>query len=418
MKKIYLIDGNSFIYRMFFAIPEFTTSDGTHVNALFGMAKLFLWQFIKDNPDYLIFIKDAPGDNFRHEIYTEYKATRERMPDNLKSQIALIEEMIAKMWHKIVEIPGYEADDVIGTLATSLSQDKNNEIMILSWDKDLYSLISDNVKIYDTMKWKIYWENEAKEKFWVEPKHIIDYLSIVGDASDNIPGIAWFGPKKAIELISSYGSLEEIFLQSERDNFLFTGKTLDSLKSQKEVAFLSKQLATIPTDIEIPNFFLWDYVFQKDSQLTPEIKEMFVKYEFKSLYEEEKTLQKWSDLSLKVQTIQKNDDLQKLKSILKNYTEIFFDTETTSLDVIEAQLVGISLYLDDEHIYYINLWHQGEKISYDEAKDFLQYLFDLDVTIIGHNIKYDLEIIDQFLHTSVKSTWAKKEKEVWQMKIF
>ncbi|USN58896.1 MAG: hypothetical protein H6767_02125 [Candidatus Peribacteria bacterium] len=120
MKKIYLIDGNSFIYRMFFALPEFSTKDGRIVNAVFGMAKFFTGQLVQEKPDYIVFIKDAKGENFRHKIYTDYKATRERMPDNLRSQISLIEQMIGLMNVEIVEIPGYEADDVIGTLAKEL----------------------------------------------------------------------------------------------------------------------------------------------------------------------------------------------------------------------------------------------------------------------------------------------------------
>lgn len=416
MKKIYLIDWNSFIYRMFFAIPEFKTADWVFVNALFGMAKFFVWQLVKENPDYLVFIKDAKGENFRHKIYADYKATRERMPDNLRTQISLIEEMITKMWHQIVEIPDCEADDVIGTLAESLWQDKNNDVYILSGDKDLYSLTKENVKIYDTMKWKIYDYELARTKFDVNAEYIIDYLAIVWDASDNIPGVAWFWPKKAVDLINTYGTLEQIFEHIEDKDFILSGKTLEKLKESREIAFLSKQLATIKKDVELDNFYLENFKFDKDTIVNDEVKAFFKKYEFNSLYKEEKKLATWKDLWLDVQIITQTKDLENLKTILKNYKRVFFDTETTSLHIMQADLVGISLYLDDKNIFYINVLHEGEKISYEESRDFLKYLFSLDIEIVGHNLKYDLEIVERHFQKDQKNIW--KEYNVWQLQIF
>lgn len=154
------------------------------------MAKFFVGQLIKEKPDYLVFIKDAKGDNFRHELYSEYKATRERMPDNLRSQISMIEDMIKTMNIDIIEIPGYEADDVIATLAEKLKLENDNEIYILSGDKDLYALVDEQVKIYDTQRKKISGPDETFEKFGVPASCVRDYLAICGDSSDNIPGIA------------------------------------------------------------------------------------------------------------------------------------------------------------------------------------------------------------------------------------
>lgn len=416
MKKIYLIDWNSFIYRMFFAIPEFKTKDGLFINAVFGMAKFFVWQLTKENPDYLVFIKDAAWDNFRHEIYSDYKATRDRMPDNLRTQMSLIEDMILKMWFEIIEISGCEADDVIGTLATSLWQDQNNDIYILSWDKDLYSLCQKNVKIYDTMKWKIYDYELAKTKFDVNPEYIIDYLSIVWDSSDNIPWVEWFWPKKAVDLINTYGTVEDIFHNIENEDFILTWKTLEKLRQWKEMAFLSKKLATIKKDIELDNFYLEKFRFDKDSILNEEIKELFKKYEFNSLYSEEKNLKTWSDLNLTVQIISNNEQLESLKSIVSKYQKIFLDTETTSLHIMEAQLVWVSIYLDDENIFYINHLHEGKKIETQKLKDFINFLFSLDIEIIGHNIKYDLEIIEMFLSwENDEKSQVKNSDTFWQM---
>lgn len=408
MKKIYLIDWNSFIYRMFFALPEFSTNSWVIVNALFGIAKLFTGQFTKENPDYLIFIKDAKWKNFRHEIYPDYKATRDRMPDNLRSQIELIEEMILKMNCKIVEVSWYEADDVIWTLATSLWQDENNDIYILSWDKDLYSLTTKNVKIYDTMKGKIYDDIASKNKFEVQSNYITDYLAIVWDNSDNIPWIPWFWPKKAISLINTYWDLENIFNHIEDDDFIISWKTLDKLKESRDIAFLSKKLATIIKNVDLWNFYLEDYRFFKDDLINDEIKDFFKKYEFNSLYKEDKNLKTWQDLNLKVKIIDNNVDLEILLEKIKSYNQIVLDTETTSLDVMQAKLVWISIYLDLENIYYINFWHNWNKVSYQNLKDFLNTLYIIDIEIIWHNLKYDLEIIENFLSSDIKPTSTKK----------
>jgi DNA polymerase-1 len=216
MKKIYLIDWNNFIYRMFYWLPEFSTKDGKIVNAIFGMAKFFVNQLVREKPDYVFFIKDAKWKNFRHDLYDEYKSTRDRMPDNLRCQIGDIEKMIKMMWIDIIEINWYEADDVIWTLATTFWKDQNNDIYILSWDKDLYSLISNNVKIYDTMKRKVFDIEETIEKFWIKPEMIIDYLAIVWDKSDNIPWIDWFWPQKAVSLINKIWWVDEIYIEAEK----------------------------------------------------------------------------------------------------------------------------------------------------------------------------------------------------------
>lgn len=416
MKKIYLIDWNSFIYRMFFAIPEFKTKDWIFVNALFWMAKFFIWQLYKENPDYLIFVKDAKWDNFRHKLYADYKATREKMPDNLRSQISLIEEMINKMWIEIIEVPWFEADDVIWTLATSLWNDINNDIYILSWDKDLYSLTKQNVKIYDTMKNKVYDYELAKTKFDVNPEYIIDYLAIVWDASDNIPWIDWFWPKKAVDLINTYWTVEEIYERINDDNFILSWKTLENLKKSKEIAFLSKKLATIEKNVDLWNFYLENFIFNKNILLNDEIKTFFIKYEFNSLYKEDKILKVWKDLWYKIEIITNNEKLEKLKNIIKNYKKIFFDTETTSLDIISANLVWISLFLDEKNIFYINYWHNWDKVSYENLKEFIDFLFSIDIEIIWHNLKYDLEIIENFLKNKIETKSQDEIKEVyWQM---
>ena len=433
MKKIYLIDASSFIYRMFYWVPEMRTKSWEVVNAIYWMARFFLLQMKQENPDYLIFVKDAKWKNFRHKLDENYKATRDKMPDNLRSQLPVIYDMIEKMWIPSIEMQGYEADDIIGTLATKYNWNKDYKIDILSWDKDLYSLVSENVSIYDTMKKKRFSVKETIEKFWVEPKMIIDYLAIVWDKSDNIPGIDWFGPKKAIILINEIWSIEKIYELLDSWNFenlsdevkkIFKWKNLEKLEKSRENAFLSKKLATIETNVYLENFDLEKFKFFPEKYLTDEVKYLFKKLEFNSLlWEEMPKLKKWEDLNLKVKIIWDDEWLNELFEKIAppsppfkggNIDKIVFDTETTSLDIIKAEIVWISIYLDEKNIFYINRMHRWAKVSDKKLKEFLNKLFDLDITIIGHNLKYDLEIVDLFLEN--KKTKEKSIlKDSWQM---
>ncbi len=424
MKKIYLIDASSFIYRMFYWIPEMKTKNWQIVNAIYWIAKFFLMQIQIENPDYLIFVKDAKWKNFRHKLYENYKATRDKMPDNLKSQIPIIYDMIEKIWIPSIEVQGYEADDIIWTLAKKYDWNLEYKIYILSWDKDLFSLVSDNIWIYDTMKKKKFGVKETIEKFWINPDKIIDYLAIVWDKADNIPWIEWFGPKKAVDLINIIWWIRDIYDFIEKNNFknlsdkekkeileknfweekakkifsIFKWKTFEKLINSKENAFLSKKLATIELNVNLQDFNLEKYKYSSQNYLNPEIKTLFKKLEFHSLlWEEDPKLKKWEDLGLSVKFINNDKKLDNLFNLIKNFPQIVLDTETTGLDIIKAELVWISIYLNDDNIFYINRLHSWDKVSDQELKVFLKNLFNLDITIIGHNIKYDLEIIDLFL---------------------
>lgn len=421
MKKIYLVDGNSFIYRMFFALPEFSTKSWVIVNAVFGIAKFFCNQLKNEKPDYLIFIKDARWENFRHKLYSEYKATRDKIPDNLKSQITLIEEMISKMNLKIIEIPWYEADDVIATLAKKYLNDEQNEIFILSWDKDLYSLVTKNIKIYDISKQKIYDEYATQKKFGIPSKYITDYLAIVWDSSDNIPWISWFWPKKAIELINKYNTIENIYDHINDDDFVIWWKNLQKLKEQKEIAFLSKKLATLYTNVELDDFNLNDFSFDFNKIYNDDLKKFFYEYEFFSLLPKEiKTYRRdITTINLNVKIIDNDSELYNLLEKIKKYREIILDTETTSVHRVEASLVWISIFLDEKNIYYINFWHKNSKkrVSQNALNKFLNNLFLFDnLTIVWHNIKYDLEVIKIFLKKDFVGTKSQYLKS-WQLSL-
>ena len=427
-KKIYLIDGNSFIYRMFFALPEFSTKEGRVVNATFGMAKFFTGQLVKEKPDMIVFVKDAKGNNFRHDIYPEYKATRERMPDSLREQIGDIERMIGKMNIDIIEIPGYEADDVIGTLAKKLEAESNNEIYILSGDKDLYALVSEQVKIYDTQKKKISGPAETREKFWIDAPYVTDYLSICGDKSDNIPGVSGIGPKKVSVLINEFGTVEEIYevidkvvagdlepiTFSDEVQKLFRGKTFEKLRDGKENAFLSKRLATLDCSMDLKDFHIENYVFHPEGVVNTEVEAFFEELEFHSLIQTKRQKYNWEQTGKKIQIIGDEQWLDDLAKKITSCREIVLDTETTNLKVQDAGLVWVSILLDEDNIYYINRLHSGPCISDDILKIFLENILNSDIKIIGHNLKYDLEILTLFLQWK---TPQNQENSFWQMEL-
>ncbi|MFZ3233503.1 MAG: 5'-3' exonuclease H3TH domain-containing protein, partial [Patescibacteria group bacterium] len=211
MRRIFLLDGYNLFYRCFYAVPPFTDPEGNPVNAVYGVAKMVAGFHESEKPDCLALVMDSREPNFRSKIYAEYKATRDRMPDDLRSQEPLLYELFASLGIPTIALGGFEADDIIGTFATKFGKDADNSVYIVSGDKDLYQFVGENVAVYDTMKRVVARRKEAIEKFGVPPERVVDYLAIVGDASDNIPGIQGFGPKKAEALITQFGSLESIY---------------------------------------------------------------------------------------------------------------------------------------------------------------------------------------------------------------
>ncbi len=413
---------------MFFALPEFSTSTGKTVNATFGIAKFFLGQLRNENPDYVLFIRDAKGKNFRHDLYSEYKATRDRMPDSLRSQVEDIQILVSKMGFESIEIPWYEADDVIATFAKKYEDDF--DIYILSGDKDLHALVNENVKIYDTLKKKILGIPETQEKFGIhEVSLITDYLAIAWDSSDNIPWIAGVGPAKAVPLLNEIGSVEKIYdtirkisqgeevSLPEESKKILSGKTLEKFITWEENALLSKKLATLDTHVDISHIDIQSFTFHPEKILNDEVKLFFKEMEFFSLlWEEKQEKQTWKDLWLKVQIIGDDEWLGELEKKISLYNEIVLDTETTSLNTMEAEIVGISIYLDEKNIFYINLKHRWPQVSQEAVKIWIGKLLKSDKTIVGHNLKYDLEVIEMFLKQGINRETNQNEKKLqWSL---
>lgn len=270
-KTYYIIDGNSFIYRAFFAVPKFTTRDGQVINALFGFTKMLFKLLKQNNTANVIVAFDTGKETFRSELYKEYKAHWEAMPDELYSQIPLIHELVSILNLPTLALPGVEADDAI---ASFVHIHPNDTHYIVTGDKDMMQLVNDHIFIYDTMKDKVYDADGVKEKMGVSPERIQDLLGLMGDSSDNIPGVKGIGPKTAAKLLTDFSSVEEVLDRAEE----IGGSVGKKLIECREMALLSKQLATVRTNIDISHISL---------EVTPpqskSILEFCTKYEFFSL---------------------------------------------------------------------------------------------------------------------------------------
>lgn len=355
---------------MFYAIPEMTTRQGDYVNAIFGVAK-FLRSLAEENPDATVVVTTDVGKSFRADMFSEYKGTRDRMPDNLRSQIDGVFALFDAAGILTLSREWYEADDIIGSIAHQHENDEY-QVVIISSDKDLCQFVRDgHIHIFDAMKHKFIKERDVLEKFGIPADQVRDYLSIVGDASDNIPGISGFGPKKAVDLLSKYGSLEWIY-----DNITeLTPKMQDILNTQKENAFLSKKLATIITDLDIPSlpempFAPW--------VMNPDYIDLLKKYEFRSLIPAAHIVPQKEINSFDVITVNNNIMLEKLQFLIQDSVWVK-KSIVLSTDSYGKLVIG---FLDQ--IYSID-----SKIM--DCSEFVSYLLDSDVEIVWYELKTDLK---------------------------
>lgn len=275
-RELIIIDGFNLIFRVFYAVPPFHTRDGKPVNALFGYTKA-LMQIMKMEAEYIIMTFDSGGETFRSEADENYKAHRDGMPDDLGAQMDAIFEVTDLLGIPRIAVSGYEADDIIGTLAVK-HRDDMERVLIVSSDKDLFQFIGRHVYVYDAMKDRLYDEEEAVKKFEVHPAQIVDYLALIGDTSDNIPGVKGIGPKTAVTLLEKYDTLDNIIanvgeLSPKLQAMIGDGKTA------KHSQFLAQIKTDVPFDIDAMNFRRET----SDIIYTPALIEFLKKYEFRSL---------------------------------------------------------------------------------------------------------------------------------------
>ena len=412
--KIILIDGNSLAYRAFYALPDtMRNAAGLTTNAIYGFTTMLL-KVLEEKPDLVAISFDRPEPTFRHKEYKEYKATREKAPPTLHEQIPYVKEVAEAFDIPIYEVPGYEADDVIGTLAKEAERE-GYAVTILSGDLDPLQLVNDNIKVLTTRKGLtdtvLYGEKEVEERYGLKPEQLIDFKALKGDASDNIPGVPKVGEKTAAELLKEFGTLENIFKHIDK---IKKPALQENLKKNAHLAELSKKLSTIVTDVPIEV----DFSKCKRGEINwQKVLPLFEKLEFESLVkkygkslEEYKTdiviERKREEISkFNFKTVQTEKELEALLANLNKAGEFAFDLETTSLDTFQAQIVGISFSTEIKSAYYVPLGHknvgtglvpvprQPQGLSLHFVSEKLKLIFLSNQLKIGHNLKYDIEIL-------------------------
>ena len=394
-KKLVLVDGSSYLYRAYHAMPDLTTSSGETTGAIYGVINMLRRQMKEHPSDYLVVIFDAPGKTFRDDIYPAYKANRPPMPNDLRSQIEPTHDVIQAMGIPLLSVAAVEADDVIGTLsttATAMAIDTD----IMSGDKDFAQLVGKRVRLIDSMKGETYDTAGIKVRFGVEPEQIVDYLTLVGDAVDNVPGVPKVGPKTAMRWLETYRTLDNLVAHAEE----IKGKVGDNLRQSLEQLALSRELVTIKTDVELD-------VTPKDlMQSTPDedrLRALFSRLEFKTWLSELGGTNSVDMHSPEVDYTIILDE-KSLRQWIKRLSKagVFsLDTETTSLDTLCAELVGISFTDRVGEGAYLPLAHDYVgaplQVSLDYALTCLRPLLeDPKIGKIGQNLKYDRSVLQNY----------------------
>jgi DNA polymerase-1 len=390
---IILVDGSSYLYRAYHALPPLTTSKNQPTGAIKGVISM-IKRVLIDHPDSpLAVVFDAKGKTFRHDMYSEYKANRPPMPEDLVQQIEPIHRIISLMGIKLIMIPGVEADDVIGTLAEQARQKKLNTV-ISTGDKDMTQLVCDNVSVVNTMSGELLDENGVMNKFGVGPELITDYLALIGDKSDNVPGVDKVGPKTAVKWLNEYKNIEGIKKNAES----IGGKVGENLRSSIETLDLAHELVKIKTDVPLEIGIEDLAVSESDSE---QLSEVYKELEFNSWLQEvpEKKIVK-PEVNSSYVCISTEKSLKELIKKASKAKTIALDTETTGLDYMDTELVGISLSYQAGEAYYIPLKHDDDSVDQLDLDIVLKELRPLlegsSNKIIGQNIKFDRNVLAKY----------------------
>ncbi|MBI6550182.1 DNA polymerase I [Xenorhabdus lircayensis] len=423
-----LVDGSSYLYRAYHAFPPLTNSAGEPTGAMYGVLNMLRSLIMQYKPSHVAVVFDAKGKTFRDELFAEYKSHRPPMPDDLRAQIEPLHKMVKAMGLPILVVPGVEADDVIGTLALQ-AEKEGRYVLISTGDKDMAQLVTPGITLINTMTNTILGPEEVTEKYGVSPELIIDFLALMGDSSDNIPGVPGVGEKTALGLLQGIGGLDDIYARlDEIATLSFRGaKTLGGKMGQhKEVAYLSYQLATIKTDVELDRTCLELSVVPPDAD---ELLALFSHYEFKRWISDvqngswlEGKGQKPAAASAKsesvsvaptavkispesYQTILERQSLDEWIEKLKQVPAFSFDTETDGLDTLTANLVGMSFAIavgeSEVEAAYLPLGHDyldaPQQLDLNEVLTALKPLLeDANLPKIGQNLKFDRGVLARY----------------------
>ena len=400
---LYLIDGSSYIFRAYYAIRHLSNSKGFPTNAVYGFTAM-LFKFLKDyEPTHLAIVFDSKGKTFRDDIYPLYKANRSEPPEDLVPQFDKIFEMVDAFNIPQVQLEGFEADDLMGTISKNV-EGNGAEVVLVTGDKDFCQLVSDKVTLLDTMKNKITGMEEVKEKYGVTPDRVIDVFALAGDAVDNIPGIKGIGEKTAVSLISKFGSLESLF--DNLDDVTNRQKTL--LEDKREDAELSKELVTIKTDVDIETGI---NKFEYKGFDSSKLREIFNDLEFKNLLrelgdEDDSGDHISHDSSVSYdnyQLVLSEKDLDKVIAKINKTKELSIDLETTSPNPMLADIVGIALCPAPHESCYVPIAHRSladsssKQLNSDLVLTKLTpVLEDEKIAKIGQNLKYELVVLEKY----------------------
>jgi DNA polymerase-1 len=389
--RLFLVDGSSYIFRAFYAIRHLSNSKGLPTNAIFGFTQMLLKVLKEHQPDYLAVVLDSKAPTFRSEVYKEYKANRPAMPEALVPQIPYIRRIIEEYQIATLEMEGYEADDLIGTVAKGLAPEV--DVVIITGDKDILQLVSDRIQVYDTMKEKRFGVEEVVQRFGVKPEQVVEVMGLAGDAIDNIPGVPGIGEKTAIELIKIFGSIENLLTHLDQ---VRQKKLKENLETYGEQARLSRKLATIHTDAPL-TYRLNDFAPSSPNQNG--LREIFKELEFNKLLKELPEEKRPEKRDYRLITDQ-NEFLALLEE-LKKAKSFSIDLETTSPYPMWADLVGISLSYKSDQAFYIPVGHRLREAEEQlplpwVLKELKPILEDRKVNKVGQNLKYEWIVLKRY----------------------
>lgn len=390
-QEIYIIDGSAYIYRAYHAVRPLTNSSGLPTHAIYGFATMLKKLINEKSPQYLAIALDSRGPVFRHDMFSEYKANRPPMPDDLAVQVPYIHSLIEAYNILSLAETGQEADDLIASSVARMTA-LGCRIVIVSGDKDLLQLVSDQVTLWDPMNDRLMDEGAVEEKYGVSVAGLLDYFALTGDSADNIPGVPGVGPKTAQKLMSRYQTLEGLYGAVDE---LKKSKMKERIIAHQDDAFLSRDLIRLNREANVPSQ-LEQYVVQQVDH--DKLRSLYTELEFHSLLKNEvKTTKVSTDAFFLVQD---EEQLDGLCQQLASASHVVLDTETDSLNTRVANLVGISLCLDDKAAWYLPCGHveDGQRVSGQLDKDVLveklrPFFEDEEVVKVGHNLKYDYAVL-------------------------
>ncbi len=395
-----LIDGSSYLYRAFHALPPLTTSQGQPVGAIRGVVSMLKKLADSTDASRMAVVFDASGKTFRDEMYPDYKANREKMPDDLRAQIEPLHRIVEALGYPLLVVPGVEADDVIGTLAHRAAE-AGEEVLISTGDKDLAQLVTDRVTLVNTMSDSTLDPAGVEAKFGVPPERIIDFLALTGDSVDNVPGIPKCGPKTAAKWLNAYGSLDGVVEHADQ----ISGKIGETFRAYMHVLPLSKKLVTIKTDCELPVGL--DALNRKMPDMDA-LTALYTELEFNQLLKqltgsnslsaplESAKAQPSAPTTVHYELVTASDALKRWVERCQKAKVFSLDTETTSLIARHAKLVGVSLSDAPGEACYIPVGHrEGAQLSMTEVlTELARLIADPELTLIAHNLKYDLTVLE------------------------